>query len=172
MIKPTNGWKLELGNATASPYTIELDAATKLPVAPETEQQKFYATYFAGKEHQNFVGYDDEGKFVSVSLLKDETHYRAIVRSATGEEKVSMPVGLVKTSTSSSSSLFKTTPKQILKAMFPQIKFKQLKVVKDEKHVSDLKLFESNENHISFKWGVLYCGKGQTDENSMFQVRL
>jgi hypothetical protein len=168
MIKEADSWNLELGSCSATPFSIELDATTKLPVSSDAAEQKFYATYFLGKEHLNFVGMSDSGKFMSISLIKDDTHYRAIVRSATGEEKVSMPSNMVKTS-ASSSSLFKNTPKQVLKAMFPQIKFKSLKAVKDDKHSSDLRLYECNEHHVSFKWGVLYCAKGQTDENDMFQ---
>jgi len=68
----------------------------------------------------------------------------------------------------------------------PSLNLKQVREVKESKHEDELKSFEKNEVqnfnysgsyscltaviqvHMNFKWGVLYCGKGQKDENDMW----
>lgn len=81
-----------------------------------------------------------------------------------GVEHVSIPTAAVKSSLG-----FKQGPKALLKAIAPGLQLHEVRQVKDEKHEAELKTFESNEVHTKFKWGVLYCKKGQTDENAMFQ---
>lgn len=77
-----------------------------------------------------------------------------------------MPVPVVR------SALFpKQGPKALLKALAPALHLHSIRQIKDEKHEDELRLFEANEVHTKFKWGVLYCKKGQVDENDMFQNR-
>lgn len=188
MISEHPNWILELGSSDVLPFTFETELGIKRPET-SVSVERWYTEIFAGKEHANFVAEDELLGPVSISVLKEDGAYKAVIRTSAvrystyclrsrlrfthasppnkqGEEKVSAPVSVVK------SAVFpKQGPKALLKALAPALHLHAVRQIKDEKHEGELRLFEANEVHVKFKWGVLYCKKGQTDENAMFQNR-
>jgi hypothetical protein len=125
---------------------------------------RLYSEIFAGKDHANFLADDEKIGLVSISLLKELGEYKAMIRTSVGADLVTISADDVKGGTFSKQGV-----KPILKAAAPALHLHNIRQVKSEKHEQELKLFEANEVHIKFKWGVLLCKKGQLDENEMFQ---
>lgn len=156
IIGESDGWILELG----CPAAVNFASLTQM----QTAEARWYSELFFGKDHTNYVAEEDQLGFVSISLVKDDGHCKALVRTSAGEMRLTAPLLSAKSST-----FGKADAKALLKSALPNYHFRGLSQVKDDKHPTELRTFESNESHVRFKWGVLYCKKGQSTENEMFQ---
>jgi len=93
----------------------------------------------------------------------DEKKIVAIVRTKKGDEK--------RTAKIKASGIFKPkklSGKDILQNISPSLSTSKLKHIKDPELCNSLKTFEERQLIRSYKFGVLYCKAGQTDEEQMF----
>jgi hypothetical protein len=175
MIQEEAGWISETGAAhvtsmdlstssSVSTVTAANDISSVLPSATETDA--WYASYFKTSEHFNYLATETTHGPISISVMRDGDAVRAIVRTEKMQEKFAMPVSML---LKGSGSLGKKDKRGLLKAVIPPgWHLKNLREVKETKHVDELVMFEANEMQTKFKWGVLYAKHGQRQEDEMF----
>lgn len=149
MLMNHNDWKLELG------YSNNIQSIRRNE--PEYDASDYYFKFFEQERHQNFLAEDSEGKPVSISIVKLDNEYKILYRYINGNQIVSLNVDKAKSN----------NPKKLVK-LYAEKTLSSVREVKDIKHFEELKLFHSNETFTKFKFGILYCEKGQTQENEMF----
>lgn len=129
--------------------------------AGSDDTTSWYTDSFLGKRHQNFIASDKNLNPVSISMMKEENDYKVIYRTVEGDRHLSLSSGNIKA----------PSTKKILKQLNPSLNLKQIKEIKADRHIDELRTFQDNEVHKKLKFGVLYCKKGQTEEDEMFSNR-
>lgn len=181
MIQDEAGWIVETGSprvttldlsttsSAVSPRAVASSNLTSLSVselARVNETDAWYTTYFQANEHSNWLGVEATHGPVSISVMRDGDLVRAIVRTEKVQEKIALPVSVL---LKNSGSLLKKDKRGLLKSVIPPgWHLKNVREVKETKHLDELLMFEKNEVQTKFKWGVLYARHGQTEEDAMF----
>lgn len=176
MIKAEPGWILETGSAhvtsldlstSSSSSSFLLDSGSADLMGLQTnETDAWYATYFKSAEHFNYLAQEPAHGPVSISVMRDGDLVRAIVRTEKVQEKIAVPVSVL---LKGSGSLGKKDKRGLLKSIVPPgWSLKNVREVKEAKHVDELAMFEANELQTKFKWGVLYVKHDQVAEDEMF----
>jgi len=147
-----------------------LDPANFIITDP-LKSEPWYNTHFFGKDHFNFIGTDGPNDVFLVSVIsndapdvvkeKDKTPYRVIIRTKKRDEK---RLAVVKGSFSNKK---KPPIKEIMQSL-SGVSPKKMHRIKDANIVNDLKAFEDRQLIRNYKFGLLYCAEGQTDEEQMF----
>jgi hypothetical protein len=152
-----DGYLTEMGKD----YASEISSVTTLLYLQDAEKTiPFYEKYFYGKEHMNFLAMGEGntgGVCISVELTKGDTA-RALIRMKRGEDRVLIPAS--------------QKPKELLKTIksgYPEFERLKLNHIKDPEFPNELLSMEKKLMFKTYKWGVLYCKAGQTDEVDMFQ---
>jgi len=172
--KPT--WKLVQDHGVSSPtlvasiegylweaggdYSSVLpEASTQLMVQDADLDINYYEEYFARKVHHNYVTFDEGGKGnVILSMVQCEDDYVRILLRTFDEDvrlKSAAPVKI----------------REMLKNIrfwYPSLANAKWTRVKDLAIEKTLLNIEHNLVTTNYKFGVLYCKEGQTDENDMF----
>jgi len=117
----------------------------------------YYRAFFSGKDHVHYLGFDDIIGPVVISAECDcgtKPKVRTIIRMQRNEERVLVPTG---------ASVVK-----LLQAVKPNLGCVRFLKVKDDDLNAELEKFERHNVIKTYKFGVLYCGPGQTREDEMF----
>ncbi|KAL7716465.1 Rap GTPase-activating protein [Entamoeba marina] len=125
----------------------------------------WYICYFKGTNQAHFSSNGPDGQMLlSLTTINDSKAppgkkggVMAIFRSKQFETKKSFH--LVYT--------LKSVVPVVLQSIDPNIK-QQFKPFKKEKLDADLKNYETSQGGIDYKFGLLYCGKGQVSEAEMY----
>jgi RAP1 GTPase activating protein 1 len=176
MIKTEAGWinetgsskvtSMDLSTSTGMSYSMEMDVTCMDESQKGIESDAWYATYFKSAEHFNFLAVEDSHGPVSISVMRDGDLVRAIVRTEKVQDKLAVPASVL---LKGSGSLGKKDKRGLLKSIVPPgWHLKNVREVKETKHIDELAMFETNELQTKFKWGVLYAKHGQTKEDQMF----
>lgn len=161
---------------------VTIDTST-LYITDPVKSQPWYNDFFYGKDHFNYLGNDGPTDTVIVSVIKDDTPdtqssyeqvkdkdkstataFRVIIRTKKGDEK---KCAVVKTSGLFSNKK-KPPIKDIIQSVYPTLAGKKLSSIKVTSICAELKKFEDRQLIRNYKFGVLYCAAGQTDEEQMF----
>eukprot|EP01098_Paradermamoeba_levis_P004302 TRINITY_DN184_c0_g1_i3.p1 TRINITY_DN184_c0_g1~~TRINITY_DN184_c0_g1_i3.p1 ORF type:complete len:412 (+),score=78.23 TRINITY_DN184_c0_g1_i3:416-1651(+) len=150
VVVPTPGFRTELGGKVDSEIIVQLE--------DEEKNSLYYKEYFYSKEHINYIGGDEaEPVIVSISEEKDGI-FKTITRTKKDDYIITIPA-----------SLAKGKPLKCLKDKIPEVLSEvKLKEVKDQNFCTKLLHMEDRLLIKSYKFGVIYCRAGQTDENDMF----
>lgn len=181
MIQDEAGWIVETGSprvttldlsttsSAVSPRAAASSSLTSLSVselARVNETDAWYAAYFQQNEHSNWLGVETTHGPVSISVMRDGDLVRAIVRTEKTQEKIALPVSML---LKNSGNLLKKDKRGLLKSIIPPgWHLKNVREVKETKHIEELAMFEKNEVQTKFKWAVLYARHGQKNEDEMF----
>ncbi|OAJ39451.1 hypothetical protein BDEG_23294 [Batrachochytrium dendrobatidis JEL423] len=114
--------------------------------------------------HQNYLAPDSPRGPLAISLAKDGTIYKALIRSNLGTERLS--VAIVKVQRSTMRKLFGLSPtlENIISSMGYTVPSHFLKLCKDSSLPSELLSMEERQVIRSYKFGVEYISSGQTTE--------
>lgn len=148
MILANSDWKIESSEKKFTYFTA----------AGDDDKSSWYTDSFLGNNHQNFVASDKHSNPVSISVLKEGDYCKLIYRTIDGDQHFSVPIINNKIQ----------SMKKLIKQANPTLTLKQIREIKSERHIDELKTFQNNEVHKQMKFGVVYCKKGQTDEDEMF----
>lgn len=158
LVSLADGYLAELGKD----YASEISSVTSLLYLQDAEKTiPFYEKYFHGKEHINFMAMGDGNAgaiCVSVEVTKEREYARAIIRTKQGEDRILIPAS--------------PKPKEVLKTLkggYPEYEKLKFAQIKDLTFPDELLSMERKLMFKTYKWGVLYCKAGQTDEVEMFQ---
>jgi hypothetical protein len=177
MIKEEDGWLVESGSASVTSMDLStstssassafmMESHASMDDQPLNQTEAWYATFFQHTEHFNYLAVESTHGPVSISVMRDGDLVRAIVRTEKIQEKIAVPVAVL---LKGSSTLGKKDKRGLLKAIIPPgWHLKNLREVKESKHIEDLVTFETNEMQTKFKWGVLYVKHDQKTEDEMF----
>ncbi|KNC50307.1 GTPase activating protein Rap1-GAP [Thecamonas trahens ATCC 50062] len=148
-----------------------LDVETvDLGVAWDECDLDWYTKYFSGKPTVEFVGEHPSEGVVSVSIVSSfdehsgEPEYKAVVRKSSGFSTATLPKTAVKI------SRFKSKPKasSLLKAFVPElVREAPMVSVKPKLVQPELVYIEEQLRTTTYKFGVLLCKEGQSDEADM-----
>eukprot|EP01111_Echinosteliopsis_oligospora_P015669 TRINITY_DN6269_c0_g1_i1.p1 TRINITY_DN6269_c0_g1~~TRINITY_DN6269_c0_g1_i1.p1 ORF type:complete len:762 (-),score=202.44 TRINITY_DN6269_c0_g1_i1:53-2338(-) len=136
-----------------------------------TANDPWYNSYFFGKEHTNYLVKPKEDDFSGpalISALMNDTDgsYRVLIRTKRADLKF-----CTTTLKNAKKGKQKKLPiKDIIKEVYPPMAGKKAGTIKNAKEDVPglLKYFEDKQIIRSFKFGVLYCAAGQTEEEQMF----
>jgi RAP1 GTPase activating protein 1 len=105
---------------------------------------------------------------MAISVIKDDTNYKVLVRSTTGSERLMVPTTSVQTSFFR--KLFGMGPSlhDIMLAASPAIPAASLSICKDTNLPNELLSMEERQVIRSYKFGLCYVAPGQTTEEEMF----
>jgi len=123
-----------------------------------------YETEFLPKEHDNFVGEDESDNIIAISVVRREsfTDFKALVRTEQRDENVEIHR---ETPPSMRRSLSK---QEIIQALKPKVALRRLVKTDSPKVRENFVILEKAQNVRNYKFGVLYCAEGQTNESAMF----
>ena len=153
LLADVEGYRTEIGG-TFEPA----DLVSVLQVEDADLDISYYEEYFDRRVHSNFLALDEGGKGpVVLSMVQCDDCVRILLR--TFDEDVRLKT---------------TSPVKVLQMLknirlwYPslaKVKFIQVKDLAIEKS-----LLKIERNHVTYnyKFGILYCKDGQTDENDMF----
>lgn len=153
MILCHSDWTLELGDPNAKPFIFS-------PIDESNDTETWYTNSFIGKKHHNFIATDKYSNPVSISLMKEDDNCKAIIRTTNGNQHIIKSFDDIK--------LNHYEPKKMIKMLNPSLHLKQIREIKEKKHEEELSVYQSNEVNKKLKFGVLYCRKGQMNEDEMF----
>ncbi|EDR26839.1 rap GTPase-activating protein, putative [Entamoeba dispar SAW760] len=136
----------------------------------------WYICYFMGRPQAHFVCTTQNGPLLlSLTTINDQMAppgkkggVMAIYRSKQQEIKKIIPFGLIgKTEKQITVNQLKSIVPIVLQSMEINIK-QQFKPFKKAKLDIELKNYETSQGGIDYKFGLLYCKKGQTTEQEMY----
>ncbi|GAB1221953.1 hypothetical protein ENUP19_0086G0028 [Entamoeba nuttalli] len=136
----------------------------------------WYICYFMGRPQAHFVCTTQNGPLLlSLTTINDQMAppgkkggVMAIYRSKQQEIKKIIPFGLIgKTEKQITVNQLKSIIPLVLQSMEINIKH-QFKPFKKAKLEAELKNYETSQGGIDYKFGLLYCKKGQTTEQEMY----
>eukprot|EP01113_Clastostelium_recurvatum_P028321 TRINITY_DN3427_c0_g1_i4.p1 TRINITY_DN3427_c0_g1~~TRINITY_DN3427_c0_g1_i4.p1 ORF type:complete len:606 (+),score=211.67 TRINITY_DN3427_c0_g1_i4:79-1896(+) len=171
LFERTKGNSFETGVASLTPTMLTPDMLT---ITDPLKFEPWYSNYFTGKEHFNFIGEDPSlGPYI-VSVIKitekgekdGMDRWRVLTRTKRADEKHIVAIKSAGSGLFSSKS--KVPIKEILAEAMPNLVTKKINPLKDVDVTPDLRKFEDRQIIKSYKFGVLYCAAGQTDEEDMF----
>ena len=136
----------------------------------------WYICYFTGRPQAHFVSTPQTGPvLLSLAVISEgqappgySGGVMAIYRSKQFERKMIIPFGLLgKTEKQLGANQLKSVIPIVLQSLDvdPKQSFKLFK----KNHLDyDLRSYETSQGGIDYKFGLLYCGKGQTQEAEMY----
>eukprot|EP01089_Gocevia_fonbrunei_P013244 TRINITY_DN3342_c0_g1_i1.p1 TRINITY_DN3342_c0_g1~~TRINITY_DN3342_c0_g1_i1.p1 ORF type:complete len:861 (-),score=129.26 TRINITY_DN3342_c0_g1_i1:250-2565(-) len=133
-------------------------------------QDDDYNKYFLGKKHTNWVGHHKVLGHTAISVIKEDSNYRALIRTSEETKTVVVPISSVK-----SKNILRPKPSstQLLAKIEPLLTprgVKRFTKVNNEKLEAKLSTFkklslaEMIQSTVDFKVGVVYCESDQTEE--------
>lgn len=140
------------------------------------EEATFYRKFFIGTDHRNYVGFDERGTPVCVSIKREsvaardgaaedeQVQYRAIFRTHEGDMRAVIPAESIATA----KRIGKMSWKDIVRACSPSLKAGKLSNIEDGKIHDELLRLDEQRTIKAYKFGVLYCRGGQQTEEDMF----
>ncbi|XP_034188029.1 GTPase-activating Rap/Ran-GAP domain-like protein 3 isoform X1 [Osmia lignaria lignaria] len=160
-----NGRRFRVENGDSPGEKEEMFGSPSTPILENPEYQtRWYFKYFLGKLHQNYIAADPERNCLFLSVVTNEVsdqsvpHYRVILWTKSGAQKISLPYSANKT----------ITIRQILSNFFGLDKLdKAPREVFAPEIQKDLLLLEEQEGSVNFKFGIIYAKKGQTTDDEM-----
>ncbi|KAI3640093.1 hypothetical protein MIR68_000971 [Amoeboaphelidium protococcarum] len=128
----------------------------------------WYRDNFFGKSHTNLLAAESPNGPLAVSIIKDDQHYKVLVRSTTGSDRL-----MVKSDSVQAPLLRKVlglgpAPRDIVTAAAPSLPVDYLKVCKDPLLPNELLSMEERQVIRSYKFGLLYLKDGQSTEEEMY----
>lgn len=136
----------------------------------------YYDRFFYNTPHANFIGEENKARtsssspvFVSISqtIPSDLVNgsYRALIRTHTKDEIVYIPVDQVKRSSKATLALEKDLLRAFQLTYFPALRFRHI-----SSNISSDPFLSLEESLVtnSFKFGVLYVGSQQSEENEIY----
>ncbi|KAJ1340459.1 hypothetical protein BSLG_004906 [Batrachochytrium salamandrivorans] len=124
----------------------------------------WYRDNFLGKAHKNYLASDSPRGPLAISLIKDETSYKALIRSNIGTERLSIPVNKIKSGTLRKIFGLDPVMENVISAMGVSVPKKTLKPSKNPNLPNELLSMEERQVIRSYKFGVEYAAPGQTTE--------
>jgi RAP1 GTPase activating protein 1 len=150
VILPTPGFRVELGGSIKTVEDVFLEKKEK--------NSSYFKDHFYGKKHANYLGGDrNKPVVVSVSFEPVNGQTKTIVRTKYDDFFITIPSSQIK------ARMFRSLIKSL-----PEFANIKLKENKDEALSKKLLHMEDRLLVKAYKFGVVYCKEGQTDENDMF----
>lgn len=130
-----------------------------------------FKLHFLGKEHYNYISMGEESTVGPVIITCEKVpppdsllyatkhHLKVLVQTKKGTERLSLPMKKIEEAKTAIKAI-KTVKPELAKLRFVKAKGPDI-----EKH---LQLYEQQLIRTVYKFGVLYCKEGQTDENEMY----
>ncbi|GAM25494.1 hypothetical protein SAMD00019534_086690 [Acytostelium subglobosum LB1] len=164
-LQEVRGFKTDAGRASLS-LLGDLD---HFMVKDAHNDDMFFREDFLQRNHINFLGVSKTADKTPVAisichylLESGDTELLYIIRTQEGDERLRFT--LARTKDCSSKDMIK-----MLKKARPQYQNFKIKDVRDEALMNHLLDFEAkNTLQCRFKFGVLYCRDGQTEENDLY----
>ncbi|XP_012543705.2 signal-induced proliferation-associated 1-like protein 2 isoform X2 [Monomorium pharaonis] len=134
-----------------------------LPIESVDEGAHYYRRYFLGREHQNWFGMDEQLGPVAISIRKDVSQYRVIVRTS---ELLTLR-GSVPEEALGIRPQGRPPTRELLELVAPEV---QLGCLRLGTPAAEEALARLDEQGLSnrYKVGVLYCRSGQRTEEEMY----
>ncbi|XP_011865019.1 PREDICTED: signal-induced proliferation-associated 1-like protein 1 isoform X2 [Vollenhovia emeryi] len=134
-----------------------------LPIESVDEGAHYYRRYFLGREHQNWFGMDEQLGPVAISIRKDVSQYRVIVRTS---ELLTLR-GSVPEEALGIRPQGRPPTRELLELVAPEV---QLGCLRLGTPAAEEALARLDEQGLSnrYKVGVLYCRAGQRTEEEMY----
>ncbi|KAF2068661.1 hypothetical protein CYY_010012 [Polysphondylium violaceum] len=169
MIASAVGYNIEGSNADSPQVVYDCNIPNLLDDVFDLSDNDsiFYRDHFLNKEHYNFLsGPSPANGPVGISIVEDSKNFIALVRSQTGNQRITIPIENVKASWWR--RLFRTgpSPYDILKALGNQ--YNGLKLITDPRLPQAFMNLEEKQTIKGFKFGILYAQEGQNKEDEMF----
>lgn len=138
---------------------------------------KYYRDFFYGKDHQNFLGTDDDLGPVVISVKKEKCNanvdassccyqYRVIIRTT---ELITLRGSILEEYIPVQKNCRQISIKNLLEYISPEINMNCLKLALNSKDCQQ-QIMKLDEQAITnkYKVGILYCRKGQSTEEEMY----
>ncbi|XP_034949420.1 signal-induced proliferation-associated 1-like protein 1 [Chelonus insularis] len=136
-----------------------------LPIESVDEGARYYRKYFLGKEHQNWFGMDEQLGPVAISIRKDISHYRVIVRTS---ELLTLRGSIAEEALGLRNHPGNRIPtREILELVAPEVQIGCLRLGTPAAEEALCRLDEQGLSN-RYKVGVLYCRAGQRTEEEMY----
>lgn len=105
---------------------------------------------------------------LAISVIQDGTHYKVLVRSTNGAERLMVQASDVATPVWRRLLTLGPSPADVVQAVAPSISTQYLSLVKDPNCPKELLAMEERQVIRSYKFGFLYAAAGQTLEEQLF----
>ncbi|KZC09089.1 Signal-induced proliferation-associated 1-like protein 1 [Dufourea novaeangliae] len=135
-----------------------------LPIESVDEGAHYYRRYFLGREHQNWFGMDEQLGPVAISVRKDVSQYRIIVRTS---ELLTLRGSVPEEALGIRPQGNRLPTRELLELVAPEV---QLGCLRLGTPAAEEALARLDEQGLSsrYKVGVLYCRSGQGTEEEMY----
>ncbi|XP_043269445.1 signal-induced proliferation-associated 1-like protein 1 isoform X2 [Venturia canescens] len=134
-----------------------------LPIESVDEGAHYYRRYFLGREHQNWFGMDEQLGPVAISMKKEGTQYRIIVRTS---ELLTLR-GSVPEEALGIRPQGRPPTRELLELVAPEVQLGCLRLGTPAAEEAVARLDEQGLSN-RYKVGVLYCRSGQRTEEEMY----
>ncbi|XP_043482719.1 signal-induced proliferation-associated 1-like protein 2 isoform X2 [Leptopilina heterotoma] len=134
-----------------------------MPIESVDDGAYYYRRYFLGQEHQNWFGMDEQLGPVAISIRKDGTQYRIIVRTT---ELLTLR-GTIPEEALGIRQQGKIPTRELLELVAPEVQMNCLRLGTPS---SEPEVANVDEHGLTsrYKIGVLYCRAGQRTEEEMY----
>ncbi|XP_033230102.1 signal-induced proliferation-associated 1-like protein 2 [Belonocnema kinseyi] len=134
-----------------------------LPIESVDDGAYYYRRYFLGREHQNWFGMDEQLGPVAISVRKDGTQYRIIVRTT---ELLTLR-GSIPEEALGIRPQGKLPTRELLELVAPEV---QLNCLRLGTPTAEPEVANVDEHGLTsrYKIGILYCRAGQRTEEEMY----
>jgi Rap/ran-GAP/Rap/Ran-GAP protein dimerization domain len=135
--------------------------------APEIVIQRWYRDHFEQCDHFSWIARATPLGPAVLSYKKEHgslgaSHYRIIVRTKDGDQRVLLPASSVEPSG------YRTSPTKLLRVANPALAMSRFQKVPTPDIVGRLIVLEAQQTPRNFKFGVLYAAPGQRSEGQWF----
>lgn len=164
-----------VGNSDFRP--LPTNASAKITGVHESLLQEcekdiiWYRENFFGKTHQNYLALDSPRGPLAISVILDGDHYKALVRSLTGSERLSVSGSAVPLEWWRRVFGMSPSTQALMNAISKNIPYHNLRLCKAPSLPNELLAMEERQVIRSYKFGVIYIGPGQTTEEEMMRNR-
>ncbi|XP_051169982.1 signal-induced proliferation-associated 1-like protein 2 [Leptopilina boulardi] len=134
-----------------------------MPIESVDDGAYYYRRYFLGQEHQNWFGMDEQLGPVAISIRKDGTQYRIIVRTT---ELLTLR-GTIPEEALGIRQQGKIPTRELLELVAPEV---QMNCLRLGTPTSEPEVANVDEHGLTsrYKIGILYCRAGQRTEEEMY----
>ncbi|XP_076766614.1 uncharacterized protein LOC143433235 isoform X2 [Xylocopa sonorina] len=135
-----------------------------LPIESVDEGAHYYRRYFLGREHQNWFGMDEQLGPVAISVRRDSSQYRIIIRTS---ELLTLRGSVPDEALGGIRPQGRLPIRELLELVAPEV---QLGCLRLGTTAAEEALARLDEQGLSsrYKVGVLYCRSGQRTEEEMY----
>lgn len=170
MIAPAVGYRVE-GVAEGPAAVVKVPTEGILNGVFNLEgdnDHKYYQDNFMSKPHLSFLAGDSPQGPISVSTVRDDAadHYKTVIRTAHGNQRITTPKSAVKPSWWRKLVGAGPSGQDVVRAVAPALP--PLKQIVDPTLPNAILLLEEKQTIKGFKFGILYAAEGQTKEDEMF----